>query len=168
MSQTDRTHLKNVQIGHCLSNSLTDAPGTVGKMHTHKLSCLVADAATAGTAVTETVIGSAVDAGKVTYINITAPIAVTGHATNNATITVSKRTAAGSAVIIGTYTTTLVSPVNTMVAFVPRPVTLATTAGYTSLAAGDVVTVLISKGSSGVALTAATSYFNVEVGVEYV
>jgi hypothetical protein len=116
------------------------------------------DAATAGTAVTETVHCQITETSAyVKKIRFTAPIAVTANGSNFATITVSKRTAAGAAVTLGTFSTSATS----MVAFVPADLTL--TAANLKLAAGDVITVAISKTGTGVALTAATSNVNVTV-----
>lgn len=120
------------------------------------------DAATAGTAVTETVHANITEtSATVKKIMLSAPIAVTANGTNFATVTVSKRTGAGGAVTLGTFATSATS----MVAFVPIVLTPGSglTAANLKLTAGDVITVAIAKSGTGVALTAATSNFNVSV-----
>lgn len=79
--------------------------------------------------------------------------AVTGHASNGATILVDKRPASD-------YTTptnlaegaTLTGDEGSMVAFTPWPLNLSTVAGVIDLAAGDVLTVEVTKAASGVVL----------------
>lgn len=125
--------------------------------------CLVADAATAGTAVTETIMGHVRRAGIVKSVTITTPIAVTEAAANTATFTISKRTAGGAASTIATGQTITTTGIGSFTAFLPKSISL--TAANVVLAAGDVLTIAISKQSSGVALTAATSYVHVSVDV---
>lgn len=121
---------------------------------------------TAGTAVTESVIDHLRRPGLVKSITLTAPIAVTADNTNNATITVAKRTGSGAAQTIATIATSTTGT-NNLVAFVPFTIPAsAFTAANTQLAAGDVLTVAIGKGGTGVALSAATSFFTVSVDIE--
>lgn len=123
------------------------------------------DAATAGTAVTETVHAAITEtAATVKKIMITAPIAVASNGSNFGTWTIAKRTGAGGAVTLGTFATSATS----MVAFVP--IVLTPTSGLTAanlkLAQGDVITVALAKSGTGVAFTAATSNVNVSVLIQ--
>lgn len=121
--------------------------------------------ATAGTAVTESVIDHIRRQGFVSSISIEAPIAVTGDNTNNAVITIAKRTAAGAQTVIAVVTTNVAQ--GGLVAFVPYKVPQAAfTPANVQLAPDDVLTVAVAKGGTGVALSAATSWFTVSVDVE--
>lgn len=151
-------------VGEALAMNLTDPAGTVKNSMRRTYSENYSDAATAGTAVTETVHANVQRAGKVVAAKLSAPIAVTANDTNYATVTVSKRTGAGGAVVIASRTTQITGGSGNIVAFVP--VTLTLTAANQLLAAGDVLTVAVTKTGSGVALTAATSNINVTVDVE--
>lgn len=164
---SDRTMLKQAQAGMVGSSGFAADPllGAVAQAHTKYYQFLVSDAATAGTAVTETAIAMPV-AGKVVSVAMTAPIAVTANNTNFATVAIAKRTAAGSATAIASQTTAITGSGN-LAAFVPyKFLAAAFTAANQALAADDVLTLAISKTASGVALNAATSYFTVTVGVE--
>lgn len=122
------------------------------------------DAATAATAVTETVVAHVRRAGILKSVTIATPIAVATHATNIATFTVSKRTAAGAAVTVATGSTvTGTSGLGNFVAFVPKVIPL--TNANVGVAPGDVLTLSVAKGGTGVALTAATSTFHASVDV---
>ena len=123
--------------------------------------------ATAGTAVTETVLEDVRRGGIVRSVTITAPIAVAQDAANIATILVQKRTitagVAGAAVTIATISTITVTG-TALVAFVPFSVPL--TAANTVVGPTDVLTYSVTKGGTGVALTAATSEFLISVDFE--
>lgn len=142
--------------------ALTDPATAINGLFTRTYSESAANSV-AATAVTESILEDVRRAGIVKTVTVTAPIAVTGDPTNNAVITVSKRTiaagAAGSAVTIATFTTTA-----NLVAFVPFVVPL--TAANVLVGAADVLTYSIAKGGTGVALTAATSFVKISVDVE--
>ena len=139
LDATDETLLKNLLYRRTVKGTVTDG-------------------GTAGTAQTETPLwknttGASV---RVVGITVTAPIAVTGHATTNAVFTVTKRdSAGGTAAVVGTYTTTLAAPANSLTAFLPATITL--TAANVVVASNEVLTILMSKGSTGVAVGAAVS-----------
>lgn len=151
---TNRDILKSAQASAVASTSITDAPAEVAKAHRRTYSFTAFDNADADTATPEMAHRMPV-ACRVVAIYITAPIAVTGHATTNAVFTVAKRTGAGAATTIGTLTTTLSAPANSLAAFVPKAVTI--TAADAELAAEDVLTFKMTKGSTGVAVTEAAS-----------
>lgn len=119
----------------------------------------------AGTAVTESVIDHVRRSCFVKGISITAPIAVTGDNTNNAVVTVAKRTGAGAQTVIAAFTTNVAG--GNLAAFVPLKLPAsAFTPANVQLAVDDVLTVAIAKGGTGVALSAATSWFTVDVDIE--
>ena len=122
--------------------------------------------ATAATAVTESVIAHVRRGGIVRNISLNAPIAVAQDAANIATFTIAKRTGAGAAQTIASISTVTVTGV-ALVAFVPLEIAKSFfTAANVVLADGDVLTLAIAKGGTGVALSAATSTLNVSVDVE--
>jgi hypothetical protein len=172
MAITDRETFKQFQIdqlaGYVGQQGVTAPDATVRGSHRRQYESLVADAATAGTAVTETVMAHVQRASRPIAVTISTPIAVTASDSNYATFTIAKRTAAGSAVTLATIFTKTggSSGTGNLAAFVPYVLPL-TYANF-DIAAGDVLTVAISKTGSGVALTAATSYVNVTVDVEEV
>ena len=86
--------------------------------------------------------GQGIGLGSVKYIPAAA---LTGDPTNNATITVNKRTAGGAAVPIATLTTTAVA--GNWVAWVPVTIPLV---ANQFISPGDVLTVAITKGGTGV------------------
>jgi len=105
--------------------------------------------ASAATATAETPVGrvgAAVTLGTIYYVPLAA---LTADNSNYATITVSKRTGAGGAVTVASVTTQITGSGN-WTAFVP--VAIPISAG--SLAAGDVLTVAITKTGSGVVVPA--------------
>ncbi len=90
-------------------------------------------------------------AGIITAAWIVPTAVLTGHATNNATFTVSKYTAAGATkTTVATLTTTLVSPVQSFVAFAPIAMTLTSTAANLAVVAAGSFSVAITKNSAGV------------------
>lgn len=128
-------------------------------------SVYVTDGGTAGTAQTETVIHRAEVSGKVLKAWWAPPIAITGGATNVFTSVVGKRTGAGARTQIGIISSdTDLAYGASDVAFVPRAYTL--TAADVSYAAGDAITVDVTKGGTGVAIAAATSQALVELLLE--
>jgi len=150
--------------GEAASMNLVDFKTAVRLTVRRTYSIKVQDAATAGTAVTESVLEHVRRAGRVVSVTVAAPIAVTAAASNIATFNVAKRTAAGASVAVATGSTVTAGTPGTLTAFVPAALTI--TAANSLLAAGDVLTFAIVKGASGVAVTAATSYFVVSVDVE--
>lgn len=126
----------------------------------------VTDGGTAGTAQTETPLWKNTTGTnqRVVSATVTAPIAVTGSDTTNATFTVTKRdSAGGTAVVVATYTTTA-TPANSMVAFADKPLVI--TVANVIVAPNEHLTVLMSKLSTGVAVGAATSQARIEVLIE--
>lgn len=104
--------------------------------------------AAAGTASAERLLYRSRGKGTVAAIRLLAEAAVTGHATNNATVTVRRRDADGSnAVTVLAYTTTVA---NALTAWVAKSVTSGLT--NTALTAGQMLTVEITKGGTGVQL----------------
>lgn len=163
----DFTEYKRLEIARIASNSAIVSPETaVAQACQTAVGVLVSDAATAGTAVTETVVLVAPYALKVVSAKMAAPIAVTASDSTYATVTVSTRSGAGGASTVAVMTTKTSGSggSGSLVAFVPVAMTVTTTI----LAAGDVLTLSIAKASTGVALTAATSYFAVEIVIEAV
>lgn len=148
---TDRTLFKAAQKGHVGSVGLVDVEGTVRAVHRRTYTFQVRDNAVTA-AGCEGVAYVMPVACKVISAWATTPINVTGHATTNAVWTVSKYVA-GVATSVATATTTLAAPANSMTAFVPLALTV--TASAVELAAGDVLSAKLSKGSTGVAVTTA-------------
>lgn len=106
----------------------------------------------AGTATTETVFNRVSRTGTIVGAWYAPSAALTGDATNNATLTLAKRDGAGGgASTVATITTTAVA--GNWTAFVP--VSLGTLSN-TSVAAGNVLTFAISKGGTGVVVPAGT------------
>jgi hypothetical protein len=94
-------------------------------------------------------------------IALATPVAVTADANNYKTVTVAKRTAAGSAVTLATCNTQTTGT-NNLTAFVPYEMTLS----CSLVCANDVVTVKAITTNNGVALSAATSLVTFSVDVE--
>lgn len=125
----------------------------------------VTDGGTAGTAQTETPLWKNTTATnqRVAGAIVTTPVAVTASDTTNATFTVTRRDAAGiNAVVVATVTTNVAG--GNYTAFLP--VALALTAANVIVGPGQVLTVLVSKLSTGVAIAAATSQARIEVLLE--
>lgn len=167
MALTDREILKLAQAGQVGSSGMAADPKVaVNALNTKYYQFLVQDAATAGTAVTETAMQMPVR-GKVIGVSMTAPIAVTASDTNFATVSVAKRTGSAASAPIASQATKVTAGTGSLVAFVPAQLpSSAFTVANQQMAAGDVLTLAIAKAASGVALTAATSYFCVTVAVE--
>lgn len=160
----DRTKMKNLEVGMFGSAGFSNVQQEVSKSHYRTITVLVSDAATAGTAVTETPIGTLPNDAKVVAAYFKTPIAVTANDTTFATFTVSRRTAGGSGTAIGSQTTKITGGTGNVTAFNPNPLTL--TAANVQCSAGDELTLAIAKASTGVALNAATSYVSVTVVLE--
>lgn len=162
MPITDVEKIKSATVGAYSSLAPDAVLGTFRRTYSESVINSVA-----GTAVTESVLEDVRRAGLIKSVALVAPIAVTADATNNATISVWKRTitagVAGAATLIASGVTT-VGGTGTLAAFVP--VELVLTAANTSVGASDVLTFGIAKGGTGVALTAATSAVKISVDVE--
>lgn len=122
---------------------------------------------TAGTAVTESLLAEPRRGGYVRSITLTAPINVAQAAADIATILVQKRTitagVAGAPVTIATISTITVTG-TAFTAFVPY--TMVLVAAATNVGPTDVITYSVTKGASGVALSAATSEFLISLDFE--
>ncbi len=126
----------------------------------------VTDGGTAATAQTETFLYKNTTGSNVLVVgaSVCTPIAVTADPTNNATFTITKRSiSGGSAVVVATGVTTA-GGTGSLVAFLPVALTL--TVANLVLAPNEVLTILMSKGGSGVATSAATSQTRLEVLLE--
>lgn len=168
---TDRKRLKNAQAAQLASNEgvmVSTAKAAVADAHRRQYTIQLTDAATAGTAVTETVMARIPVACRLITAYMSAPIAVTANDTTYATVTVAKRTGAGGATTLASQTTKITGGSGNLAAFVPAALTNTATSANLAIAAGDVVTVAVAKASTGVALTAATSTFNVTLVLEEV
>lgn len=131
----------------------------------HKVRVYVSDLATAGTAQTATPFYTNDTGGNMRVISckLIVPIAVTANATTNMTATVAKVDAAGSnSATIASYTSDVAG--GSLTAFVPKALTL--TAANVVVANGWTLNAAVSKGSTGVAFTAATSQAYIEVILE--
>lgn len=159
---SDISLYKNALLG--ANPTITSDPNDLLRLFRRTYALPIANG-TAATAVTESAIDRVHGPGLVRTITLMAPILVTGDNTNNAVVTVAKRTAGGAAVVIAAFTTNVAG--GNIAAFVPFEVpSTAFTPANTQLLANDVLTVAIAKGGSGVALSAATSFFTVSVNVE--
>lgn len=115
------------------------------------------DAATAGTAMTETcffknLTGASI---RITAAWVVAPVAVAADNTDYVTFTVAQRTSAGASSATVASADSRAASLNALVAFAPEALTL--TAANIIVADGAVLTVAVAKAGSGKAITAATS-----------
>lgn len=166
MALTDREILKKAQAGHVGSSGMALDPSLeVAKMHQRTYTVLVADAATAATAVTETAIITVPTACRFIGAKIVAPIAVAAAASNIATFNIARERAGVSVNMAAGSTVTAGTP-GSLTAFVAAALVNNATSANLDLVAGDTITIAVVKGASGVALTAATSYLQVQVTVE--
>lgn len=94
------------------------------------------------------------DGIEIQSIHYTPDGAVTADDTNNATITFSKRNGAGGGATVVATATTSTAGTGNLVAHTPEEIPLSATLANRRLAAGEVLTELISKANSGVALAA--------------
>ncbi len=111
--------------------------------------------ATAGNAVGENVVIRVPFACRLLSAHV-AGQTVAADNTDYATFSVYKKTGSAASVLIASGDTRAAS-LNGLTVNVPAALTLATTAGYLELAAGDVVTFGIAKANSGKATTAAVT-----------
>jgi hypothetical protein len=163
---TDTEITKGLEVGYLSSALGTNALALaeVQRKRRRIISKLFQDAATAGTAITETVFCRVPGACRVVSVYVSAPIAVTAAAANIATFNLAKRTAGAASTAVATGSTVTAGTPGTLTAFAPAALTI--TAANAELAAGDALTFAVVKGASGVALTAATSYLEVTVELE--
>lgn len=122
----------------------------------------VTDGGTAGTAQTETFVWRNDTGADVLVVGakICTPVGVTANDTNNATVTLSKRSSSGgSQATVGALTTNTAQ--GSITAFLPVALTL--TAANVVVASGEVLTIAVSKAGTGVAIAAATSQARVEI-----
>lgn len=131
-----------------------------------KLKLDIHDSATAGTAFTKTFMWeneTGVDV-QVVAGAATAPIAVTANASTYASFIVSRLDAAGSnAAVVATFATDTVTT-DDMVANVPKDMTL--TPANVIIPAGGILVGEVTKASTGVAITAATSRASIVLTIE--
>lgn len=130
-----------------------------------KVEAHITDGGTAGTAQTETFAWKNTTGTnqRVTGASICTPVAVTADAANKATVTVTKRDAAGiNPAVVATLTTDLAQ--GNLVAFLPAALT--PTVANVIVPPNGVLTVLMSKAGTGVAMAAATAQARVEIGLE--
>lgn len=166
---TDTEKAKLQVLGGLQQNIATRdlALAEVQRMRRRTVTIYVQDAATAGTAVTETVMLCCPAGGTIRVVSakVAAPVAIAADNTDYCTFTVSKRTGAGSATSVSSADTRAAS-LNALAAFVPEALTNSTTAADLDLAASDVLTFKVVKSGSGKAICAATSYFACTVEYE--
>lgn len=166
MGQLSASKILGAVTGLFSSLDATDTALLKNTLIRDKAECHVTDGGTAGTAQTETFLWKNTTGTNQLVVGATVatPVNVTGSDTTNATFTVSKRDAAGAnAVVVATYTTTA-APANSLTAFLP--VALPLTVANVIVAPNQVLTVLVSKLSTGVAIAAATSQARIEVLLE--
>lgn len=159
-------------------DGLTDPRAQVAELFRDIERFQATDGGTAGTAVTEEPVlitrvpvssqYTALQQRLVTRIVGCLPVAFTQSATVFATFTVSKRTAGGAAVVIGTAKTDLVANggIGTLAAFVNFTFTLSTVVGATTISDGDTVTFALSKTSTGTAIASATAAALIQIESE--
>lgn len=116
------------------------------------------DAATAGTAFTETVMHTSPVACKLISASFSLPIAATASDSLYATVSIAKRTSAGAtSTALASRTTQITLGTGNVTAFAKNALTLTTTTADLEIAADSVITLAVAKASTGTALTAATS-----------
>lgn len=90
---------------------------------------------------------------KVIAVHVATPISVTANDTNFATFTVARRTAGAAGVTIATLSTAITGGTGNITAFSPVAITLSATASNLVCAAGDELTLAITKTAAGIKLT---------------
>jgi len=161
-----REQLKGELTAIFAAKDATENDNVFGMVLRDQVGAQVTDGGTAGTAQAEIPIATVTDGGRVTAVRLTTAIAVTASDTNYASFFVQKRTAGGAAVTIGTGTTQTSGSggLGSLVAW--TPVTIVLTDANRVLAAGDILTVSVSKTGSGVAIASATVSANLSVVFE--
>jgi hypothetical protein len=134
-TQTDRDKIKDQQVGvYVTTAGMSNAQTAVEALHEETFTFITFAAAPyveQGIAMLKKC--------KVKSIRLTSATTLAAHATDNITATVSKRDGAGgAATAIGASTTDVAGLALT--AFVPKTVTVSTTAGVADIAAGGVLT----------------------------
>lgn len=121
-----------------------------------------ADDGAAGTATTETGVFRFEEDVQITGIYFVPSAAVTAHGTNFATLLVDKRDGAGGAATnLATFATDTVTT-DDMAAFVPKALPLTATTADLILSAGNVLTIEITKGGTGVVIPRGSWIVNYE------
>lgn len=162
---TDRELLKSAQIGEVLSTKMATPEVEVRNTHRRSYVLQITDGGTAGTNADE-VSFDLPFACKFISASVTAPVAVAGHASNNKTITVAKRTAGGTA---APQASIILTVANALTALAPMVITATNgtlTVANFAYAAGDSITVKAVANASGIAIASATAYATVRVTVE--
>jgi hypothetical protein len=166
MAQLTNNRVLNALLAFFSSLDSTDQATVKKAMWRKKWVIDCHDSATAGTAFTASPLyynDTGADV-KVVSARCTAPVAVTGHASNYATFSVAKLDTAGAnSATVATYATDAATTKD-MVANVAKDMTL--TAANVIVPAGYYLVGAIAKASSGVAVTAATSRARIEVEIE--
>ncbi len=128
-----------------------------------KVACNVTDGGVAGTAQTETWVWQNTTGTNMRLVSatFTAPIAVATDPANNATVTITKRDAAGINPLVAATQVTTAAGFGALVAFLPAPIPV--TVANVIVPINGSLTVLVSKAGTGVALAAATSQARVEL-----
>ena len=127
-----------------------------------QVQAIATDGGVAATAQTETWVYQNLSGTNqlVTSISAGAPVAITGDNTNNAVITITKRDSAGiTPVVVGTLTTSVAT--GNWTAFLPKLLTL--TAANVIVPPNGQLTVLVSKGGTGVAIASATAQMRLQI-----
>lgn len=166
MAQLTQSRIFNALASLFSSLDSTDVDLVKTSLWRRQIKAQITDAATAGTAYTETFCWRNDTGGsvKVVSAHAVAPIAVTAHGTNYATFLAYQRTSAGATqATIATFATDTVTT-DDMVAHAPKAMTL--TDANVIVPSGSVITVAVTKAASGVALTAATSHAHIILVVE--
>lgn len=132
-------------VASCIARAVHVIENLVGA--SYQVADASASAATAETAIARTPVH-----GVVTAIEFTGAAAA-AHASNFATVTLSKRDGAGgAAVVLGVFSTET-GEEGSITAFTPAAFTLSVVAGALNLLETDIVTATIAKAASGVVLT---------------
>ncbi len=161
---TDREILKESQKAMIGSTPASSPAAAVNSAHERPISYAWTDYATVGTiAIGETGIYYARNKAVVKGFVFTPPVAITSNDTTYATITLRKRTAGGTGTSICAMATTTTGT-GDIAALTPVAGTL--TASAVQLAAGDSLTLQLTKASTGVVCCGATSYANCTIHVE--
>lgn len=166
MGQLNQNRIVNAFMSLFSATDATDQDLVKTTLVRKQIKARVHDAATAGTAWTETFVWRNDTGGSVKVVSAHAvtPIAVTANGSNYASFLAYQRTSAGaSQATIATFATDTVAT-DDMVAHAPKEMTL--TNANVVVPAGGVITAAVTKTGTGVALTAATSEASIILVVE--
>ncbi len=163
---TDRAILKEAQAAMLGSTPAVSPIAAVNSAHERPVTYSWSDGGTAGTVAAESAIYYARNKCLVKAFVVTTPVAVTAGDTNYKIFTLAKRTAGGSPTTVCTMNTSIsvAGFTGDIVALAPVSGTLV--AAAVQLAAGDSLTLAVTKAASGLAVAAATSFVSFEVVVE--